>query len=155
MRFDVAAVLWGSMQRPKHPGMYEQLHPLRADFCKNGWLQSSFPHWKQTITHYLKSREVIPGVQKLPFFPVSTSGLCDRGSQQSTNCSLGRWPKSCFAQWCCRALTGFVCCLPSPPHQLSAPGCPSPQAGAVQLLHSPWGWWEASPRQGQRLQRLW
>lgn len=46
MRFDVAAVLWGSVQRLKHPGTYEQLHLLRADFCKNGWLQSSLPSLK-------------------------------------------------------------------------------------------------------------
>lgn len=113
--------------------------------------KAPFPHWKQTITPYLKSREIILGVWKLPFSPVSTSGLCDRGSQQRANCSLGRWPKSCFVQRCCRPLKGFVCCLPSPPlsSPLSAPGCPSSQVGAVQLVQSLQGWREVSPREKQ------
>lgn len=39
----MAAVLRGSTQRLKHPGRYEQPYLLRADFCRNGWLQSSLP----------------------------------------------------------------------------------------------------------------
>lgn len=107
-----------------------------------GGCKAPFPHWKQTLTIHLKPKEVIVEVQKLPFSPVSASGLCDRGSQQSTNCSLGRWPKSCFAQGCCRALMGFVCCPPSPPHQLrcsrvSVPSscCTAPQSlGLMRTL---------------------
>lgn len=135
MRFDVAAVLWGSTQRLKHQECMSSSTFSGQISVKMGGCKAPFPHWKQTITLYLKSREVILEAQKLPFSPVSTSGLCDRGSQQSTNCSLGRWPKSCFAQGCWRTLTGFVCCLPSPPHQLrcSRASIPSSWSSATAL----------------------